>query len=150
MLVRLRSQGAEPCQQLHYLLMTTEKLAKAYFARNASPPPQHGGFPRFLQTLVHHADQKITPRLFGFPNHQVFRSWVRGGVIVLAHELEQLWPRRNYDGPNPEYPWPHAVPQFVPVTLPFPIWPKLHTPAGRTFLKFIDTAVNEFPKYGTS
>jgi hypothetical protein len=48
----LRGQGPAVCHTLHYLQMTTEKLAKAYFWRTGSPPQKsHIGFVKFLQFL---------------------------------------------------------------------------------------------------
>ena len=36
----LKSQDKAQCHQLRYLQMVTEKLAKGYFWRSGTPPPQ--------------------------------------------------------------------------------------------------------------
>ena len=48
----IRGQGIAQCHSLHYLQMVTEKIAKAYFWRSGTAPPQkHTGFPTFLRFL---------------------------------------------------------------------------------------------------
>jgi hypothetical protein len=56
----------------------------------------------------------------------------------LAEQIEDLAPALSPDSPNPEYPWPRAVPHTAPVEYTFGIWQDLEdTPAGHQFLKLI-------------
>lgn len=148
-LLRLRRQPAEPCHQLHYLQMVTEKLGKAYFWRSGKPPGKsHKSFVRFLQALDDRPEPDRTriARLLGFQRAASLESWIVS-IAPLAFELQGLAPSLAGDGPNPEYPWPTASPRFAPATFPFGIWEKLvDQDRGRRFLIVIDCAVRAFPQ----
>jgi len=61
-LLLLRKKDYNPCHQLHYLQMVTEKLGKAYFWRTGQAPPKsHASFLRFVQAL----DDRSEPSLAG-------------------------------------------------------------------------------------
>jgi hypothetical protein len=45
--------------------------------------------------------------------------------IAKAYFWRSGTPALASNGPNPEYPWPHAQPQIAPVGHNFPIWPIL-------------------------
>ena len=148
--VLVRSQGLAQCHSLHYLQMATEKIAKAYFWRSGRPPSRtHAGFRRFLQFLGHTRRKKDRERiasLFSFNRFTDFQNWIRT-VMPIAHEVERLAPDRANDGPNPEYPWPHAEPQTAPVNYSFPVWDSLKSGQGRDLMRVIHIAVDRFPEY---
>jgi len=147
--VLLRSQGIAQCHSLHYLQMVTEKLAKAYFWRSGSPPPKsHSGFVQFLRFLGHvrERDRERMANMFSFKRFADFQVWIRA-VLPIAYELERLAPDLANDGPNPEYPWPHARPEHAPVNHSFPIWTSLTLGQGRDLMRVIHIAVDRFPAY---
>jgi hypothetical protein len=140
---------AAPCHQLHYLQMVTEKLAKAYLWRSNSPPPTvHAGFVQFLRSIAGSREPKHQQiaTILGFGRSEDFQSWIQS-ILPLAYDLERLAPA-PLNSPNPEYPWPHEMPQFAPATHEFEIWKQLTgTGRGRQFMQVIETAVKHFPAY---
>jgi hypothetical protein len=122
--------------------MTTEKLAKAYFWRKGySPRRSHIGFVKFLQFLGQIHDKKQRDKiasLFGFSRFVDFEDWLKT-LLPIAYDLERLTPDLAKDGPNLEYPWPHSQPKYAPA-----LTSKLQ---GRELMRFIQTAVREFPIY---
>lgn len=148
MFVVCRSEGFAQCHTLHYLQMATEKLAKAYFWRSNTPPPKsHAGFVQFLRFLGSiRNDRERIADLFSFKRFEDFQAWLKI-TSPIAYELERLTPDLANDGPNPEYPWPHARPQFSPVNHRFPVWESLMAGQGRGLLRFLRTAIVSFPQY---
>lgn len=147
--VLIRGQGVAQCHSLHYLQMATEKIAKAYFWRSGSPPPQsHAGFVQFLRFLgqIRTSDRDRISNLFTFKRFADFQGWIRA-VIPIAYDLERLAPALANNGPNPEYPWPHAAPQFAPADHSFAIWPSLMSGQGRDLMRIIHIAVDRFSEY---
>lgn len=145
----LRSEGIAQCHSLHYLQMTTEKLAKAYFWRSGAPPPKsHAGFVQFLRFLgqVRQNDQDRIAKVFTFRRFADFQSWIRA-TLPIAYSLERLTPDLANDGPNPEYPWPHVQPRTAPANHEFGIWSSLTSVQGRTLMRFVRAAVDRFPEY---
>lgn len=150
-LVRLRQEGVHPCHQLHDLQMVTEKLGKAYFWRTGSPPPMsHAGFVQFLRSLgsAPSSQRERIAEAFSFVRFNDFQKWVRL-ALPTAYALERLAPALvQPNGPNPEYPWPQAAPEYAPATFEFDVWKELtNTGRGRLLLKAIEAAVKEFPRY---
>ena len=147
----LRRQGVAPCHQLHYLQMVTEKIYKAYFWESGNPPSKtHTGLGLFMRKLlqVPKSQRKQVASIFGFGRFKDFQNWTYR-VLPLAYELEKLAPARAHDGPNPEYPWPHARPRNIPATFDFDVWHQFtDTGCGRQLIQVIETAVVEFPTYG--
>lgn len=145
-----RQQGVAICHVLHFLQMTTEKVAKAYYWRGGQPPPKsHAGFVqfvRFLGQIRHSSQQERVARLFGFQRFSDFQNSLRS-ISHIAYDLERLAPDLALDGPNPEYPWPHDQPRQAPALYQFPIWEKLTHAQGRQFMLFLETAVTRFPEY---
>lgn len=145
----LRSQGIAQCHSLHYLQMVTEKIAKAYFWRSGSPPPQkHAGFVQFLRFLgqIRRSDQARIANLFTFKTYEGFQNWLRA-VLPIAYDLERLAPALANDGPNSEYPWPHANPEFAPANHSFAVWMSLTSGQGRDLMRILRIAVTRFPEY---
>ena len=146
----LRGHGPAVCHTLHYLQMTTEKLAKAYFWRSGlAPQKSHIGFVKFLQFLgqiSHKPHRDKVAALFGFNRFADFQNWLKM-ILPIAYDLERLTPDLANDGPNPEYPWPHIQPEFAPALYTFKLWSTLEKGQGRDLMRFIQTAVARFPEY---
>jgi hypothetical protein len=147
---RLRRDRHNACHILHYLQMATEKLSKAYLWRSGHAPPRnHTGFVRFLRALRdrNEADLQRITELFGFGRSGEFVTWIRS-VLPLAYQLQNIAPAEAGDGPNPEYPWPHALPVSTPVTHTFGLWTELaETGRGGHLLDFIERAIRNFAAY---
>ena len=110
-------KGQPLCQQLHYLQMATEKLAKAYLSQvngGARPNRSHQAFVRFLRLV------RITPRFRTALNwrKEQFRAHV-DWLLPTAQLVEDLAPAGDKDKPNPEYPWETAGAVIAPVDYPF-------------------------------
>lgn len=86
--------------------------------------------------------------IFEFSRFEDFQNWTRQ-ALVLVYEIERLAPALANDGPNPEYPWPEAAPEFVPASYSFEVWRQLtQTGQGRQLMQVIQTAVDRFPLFG--
>jgi hypothetical protein len=150
-LLLLRKNNADPCHQLHYLQMVTEKLAKAYLWRSGKPPPKkHAGFAQFMKSLgdIHPSNRARLATVLGFKNFKSLRTWIRS-ALPLVYELERLAPATAQNGPNPEYPWPQDAPTECPARHQFALWGLLaNTGHGRQLVQVIQTLVDKFPSYG--
>lgn len=148
MYLLLRREGTAQCHTLHYLQMAAEKIAKAYLWRDAVPPKKHIGFARFLSSLcqTRSANRERVAGIFASKSVDSFKSRIRS-VATIAHELERLAPSLAGDGPNPEYPWPHANPIAAPVNHTFSVSRDFESSRGRDLLRIIETAVNRFDEY---
>lgn len=148
--VRLRQSGAQECHLLHYLQMASEKISKAYFWRSGHAPPKtHTGFFRFLKALLDRPQRDLEriSNSFGFARSADFEIWVKR-VQPLAYALQNIAPAEANDGPNPEYPWPHASPISCPTDHKFDLWNKLlNTGQGRKMLEFIRHSIGGFDAY---
>src|SRR5205823_2565178 len=117
---------------------------KAYLWRSGHAPPRtHTGFVRLLRALRdrNDADLQRIAGVFAFGRAEDFVSWVRN-VLPLAYQLQNIAPAEAGDGPNPEYPWPHANPVNTPITHDFDLWKQLsETGRGGHLLDFIARAV---------
>ncbi len=145
----LREWGVAQCHTLHYLQMATEKIAKAYFWRSGRPPSRtHAGLRQFLKFLGHIGprDRERIANLFSFGRFTDFQNWIRA-TLPIAHDLERLAPDLASDGPNTEYPWPHAAPQDAPARHDFAVWASLRSGRGRDLMRVIHLAVERFPEY---
>lgn len=92
----LRRQGVSACHQLHYLQMTCEEIAKAYFWRNGNPSPKkHLGFLDFLKALNDRSrsDKEQIAQILGFANRAGFEAWIKP-IFGLAHALKS-WRRAS-------------------------------------------------------
>jgi hypothetical protein len=107
------------CHQLHYLQMTTEKLAKGFQCPIAGGPyhKTHVVFVDFLQRL------KKQPSLYysrmQFKSMNQFTSHIQS-LMPIAGLIENLVPG-NYNKMNPEYPWSDLTNNvYCPVSYGFP------------------------------
>ena len=146
----LRQHGTDPCHQLHYWQMATEKLGKAYFCKPGHPPLRtHATLVFFLRSLgsVQKDRRSQIASLLRFVSFSGFQSWINA-ALPLAYELERLAPALAQGGPNTEYPWPQDVPVDYPARYQFPIWSQLtKTGSGRQFTQTIRRLVGQFPEY---
>jgi len=92
-------------------------------------------------------DRERIANLFSFKRFTDFQNRIKT-LQTIAYALERLAPALANDGPNPEYPWPHAEPQIAPVNHKFSEWASLTTTGpGRDLLRIIKIAVNHFSDY---
>ena len=98
----LEASGAAFCQQLHYLQMTTEKLAKGFATSPGGPqqPKVHRSYANFIQQIKRRPELH---RLLPSGSKQV--SKYVDGLLPYAYLIENLAPANASDGPNAEYPW---------------------------------------------
>jgi hypothetical protein len=147
--VLIRGSNVAQCHSLHYLQMVTEKIAKAYFWRSASPPTKcHTGFVQYLRFLgqIRSEHRDRIANVFLFKRFLDFQVWIRA-ALPFAYDLERLAPSLANNGPNPEYPWPHSLPQYAPANHEFAIWSSLKSSKGRDLMRIIHIAVDRFPEY---
>ena len=99
------ASGKPISQQLHYLQMATEKLAKALSLghRNDRPKTTHAALGRFLRISKNRPDLRRDLDYGG--NYNAFVSYI-DSLIPFAEKIERLAPRGGrLDEPNAEYPW---------------------------------------------
>ncbi len=133
------------CHRLHYLQMSTEKLAKVYFWR-------HGHFPGFghhkLKPLLIDLDTYRAAdfyQLFGYKDPRRFNSQ-KTAILDLAARLQGLAPAHGNTGPNPEYPWPPNMPTTSPLVHPFAEWQDwTDSVAGRRLRIFVENLLQNYP-----
>ncbi len=89
-------------QRLHYLQMTTEKLAKGFLTPPGAGryPNTHDAFARFLTVAKGRREIKAASR---FTRSEQFIAYM-DSLRPLAQAVENLSPEGG-DHPNPEYPW---------------------------------------------
>ena len=146
---RFQSEEYETCHILHYLQMATEKLTKAYLWRSGIAPRKfHIGLTQLLPALLDRPEPELDLIAAIFRcSRTEFESWVTG-VLPLARRLQNMAPAESSDGPNAEYPWPHAAPVEAPVSHTFAVWTDLTgTESGASLLAFVKQAIAEFPSY---
>ena len=103
-LQRLSNPPSEYCHRLHYLQMTTEKLAKAWLIGrdDEAPTPTHIAFSRMVQTLKMRPDVR---RALRFVHTAAYKRFLNS-LLELAVQIEKLAPvSAGMEKPNPEYPW---------------------------------------------
>lgn len=127
-----RDEHIPLCHKLHYLQMTTEKLAKGFLTdplSNTPPPKVHDAFTEFVRrTAGSH------PKLYlNFKGHR--KSYI-ASLLPLAMEIENLAPTKDKPGPNPEYPWESNQGVVCPAEYDFPTI-RLETPNMVKMLGFL-------------
>jgi hypothetical protein len=129
------------CQQLHYLQMATEKLAKSYLCslQNGHPKITHFALVKFLKICKRQPD--IRAKL-GFENkHTRFSSYI-DSLLPIADMIEQLAPvGTKLDRPNPEYPWISNKEVIPPIDYDFSNFKDKHIQMSK-FLKFIHKLID--------
>ncbi|HEY4328783.1 MAG TPA: hypothetical protein VGN88_03535 [Phycisphaerae bacterium] len=118
----INAQRVEYCHQLHYLQMSSEKLAKGFLTpESSSEPPDltHAAFVRCLQVMKGRPEIR---RLLKFSDAKVFAHYI-DSLLPFAEQVQRLAPSfAKEKGPNPEYPWRLTVadPVTAPVEFDFP------------------------------
>jgi hypothetical protein len=140
----LEKMSFSRCHALHYLQMTTEKLAKAYLLHGRTGIKDvrstHRALTRYLLDL---SRNKRLQGMMGMAAKQL-RPHIQK-LLPLAYEIEKLAPALAGDGPNPEYPWEAPIGIFnVPATYEFTIRKALHQPPGHNLIKLIRLALKNF------
>jgi hypothetical protein len=131
------------CHRLHYLQMSTEKLAKVYFwQRGSFPGFSHHVFVPFLRDLL--TDQPSVHEWFGYRSQHSF-DLQRNAIRELALRIQNLAPAHGNNGPNPEYPWPPANPTNSPLRHDFQEWHDWsETAAGRHLRYFVANLLSNY------
>ncbi|MCA1596475.1 MAG: hypothetical protein LC772_08645 [Chloroflexi bacterium] len=111
-----RRDGSVPlCQQLHYLQMATEKLAKSHLTSGASPPTRsHDAFVKFLRVAKRRPDVR---KACGYYDAAMFTAFI-DSILPKAQAIEDLSPE-GAEHPNPEYRWQVGADVVCPVDHPF-------------------------------
>ena len=112
----LEEADAAFCQQLHYLQMATEKLAKGFASAPGGPPQPkvHRGYAQFLQQVKRRPElQTLFP---GNPNQVT--PYINA-LLPYARFIEDLAPANANNGPNAEYPWQTPTGVIAPVDYAF-------------------------------
>ncbi len=109
-------EGTPECHRLHYLQMSTEKLAKGLLTKPNGPRPAktHKAFLTFLRISKGRADVQ---RVCGFKDQKRFVTYING-LLSIAKTVEDLSPEGD-DHPNPEYPWEVGGVVHSPLEYPF-------------------------------
>ncbi len=138
-------RGVDVCHRLHYLQMSTEKLAKVYFWRNMSFPGfSHHTFEPFLRSLEARPDFH---QMFGYRDRRRF-DLQKEPIFDLATRLQNLAPASGNDGRNPEYPWPPKHPSISPLSFKYPEWQDWsETTPGRRLKGFVENLLTHYLVY---
>lgn len=105
----LHRHNAPLCQCLHYLQMTTEKLAKGFRTEpgNRQHPvglphaSTHNAFVTFMRIAKGNTALR---RICRFKQAAQFSAYI-DSLLPIAQEIENLAPANVLNAPNPEYPW---------------------------------------------
>ena len=133
------------CHRLHYLQMSTEKLAKVYFWRHGHFPGfGHHKFAPFLRDLDFSRAADFH-RMFGYKDPRRFNSQ-KTAILDLATRVQELAPAHGNVGPNPEYPWPPNMPTTSPLAHPFMEWQDWSdSVSGRRLKYFVENLLLNYP-----
>lgn len=131
--------GFEDCHRLHYLQMTTEKMAKGSLTSlgGVRYPNSHNAFVRFVQ--IARFDKSIRRR-FDFRTRAAYDSFINT-LLTVAQSIEDLSPEGD-DHPNPEYPWEAGGNILIPARHPFSALSR-HRPAVIQVMRFIEACLAE-------
>jgi len=134
------------CHELHYLQMACEKIAKAYRCRDTTANledllKRHVGFAKFMGSFLASPSIKEAYRGRDAQLRQVAKL-----ARALAREIEKLAPAVDRaDSPeNAEYPWEAGEEVITPCQYSYPRLSLLVSPGGRTLLKLLARAIQEF------
>jgi hypothetical protein len=144
--VLISEQALPTCQQLHFLQMACEKVAKAHLCWGGADP-----------TTLQRSHVVVAKTIPMIARQLLARGVVRGGrshekmmkaIYRLAQEVDFLAPsaddgRRRPD--NCEYPWEDDQGDLqIPAEYPFSELGRLHLhEAGRSYVKVIQAAADE-------
>ncbi len=99
----VKTENLPVCHCLHYLQMTSEKIAKSFQCKpDTHPPLRHSVLKSFVVGL------KATPSIqtyLGYKNNKAFYSFLKD-MVNVAEGIEKLAPSgQDITSPNAEYPW---------------------------------------------
>ena len=116
MLLKLNQEEAPLCHRLHYLQMTTEKMAKGFLTPRggARYPKTHNALVAFLKLAEKRPDFR---RASKFTSASQFTAYT-ASLFDIAQKVEDLSPDGG-DHPNPEYPWESQGVIVLPSEYPF-------------------------------
>jgi hypothetical protein len=131
------------CQELHFLQMACEKLAKAHLylqgSRSEDIQSSHGFGRKQIPLIL----REIYLRKRGRREN----TWLFPEIRRLANEIALLHPQVNDGGARPdncEYPWVDAQDQLhTPAEHDFGNLALAKTQAGREFMKLLKLAIDE-------
>jgi hypothetical protein len=143
----LRAQDLAPCHWMHYLQMTTEKLAKAVRlspAGGATFKHSHVAFSKLSAIL--RRQTVLAPTLHMETNS--YREFI-DQTSALRAGIEQLAPDVAGGRPNAEYPWEardHSgqLRWWAPCDWTFPIEAEMRSPQGHALLKLITLLLRQY------
>jgi len=126
--------------------MACEKIAKAYRCRDTAANldellKRHVGFAKFIGSFL--ASPSIKE---AYKGRDAQLREVAKLARALAREIEKLAPAIDRVGSpeNVEYPWQSGENIVAPCQYDYPQLSLLMTPGGRTFLKLVVRAIEEF------
>ena len=131
MLLKLNREEAPFCHRLHYLQMTTEKMAKGFLTPKGGTryPKTHDAFVKFVSLAGSLPNFRTASR---FTNVRQFAAYT-AGLLDVAQKVEDLSPDGG-DHPNPEYPWEINGMIVLPSEYPFADF----DPSGRKMVKLME------------
>jgi hypothetical protein len=134
------------CHELHYLQMACEKIAKAYRCRDTDANldeflTRHVGFAKFMGSFLASPSIKEAYRGRDAQLQEVAKL-----ARALAREIEKLAPSvdRAASPENAEYPWETGGVVIAPCQYGYPRLSLLTSAGGRTLLKLVTRAIQEF------
>ncbi|HKY41317.1 MAG TPA: hypothetical protein VJN18_35535 [Polyangiaceae bacterium] len=140
--------GVPVCHQLHYLQMVCEKVAKAYRLRDTKTSvddlvSKHSGFAKFVGPFF------LAVLKDDYVGKDAQLTGLIAGARKLAREIEKLAPAidRLASPENAEYPWERDNAVTAPCDYSFPSLDLLRQAGGRTFLKLVTRALDEFDRW---
>jgi hypothetical protein len=138
-----RESPIEACHKLLFLQMACEKLVKAHLCRKGTDPAELQSSHAYIAgTLPVILRQEAVALNFAGPKARAVWHHAKH----LAHEIELLAPAVKRGGQRPdncEYPWQDSDGNVrVPLDWSFHPSRLIELPAGRTFLKLIQSSVN--------
>lgn len=144
----LESQGVQKCHRLHFLQMACEKIAKAYRFRDTATSEEklnteHVAFSQFMGSYLASDHMKKRYRIHAKELPKIMKH-----ARSLARAIEKLAPAvdRERSPANAEYPWQAGDQIVIPCEYNFPDLELLTSPQGRSFLKMVKTAIDDFER----
>jgi hypothetical protein len=136
------------CHALHYLQMTTEKIAKAYRCRDTGADVEsvlylHVGFAKFMSSFL------LSPMIKGeYEGRDAHLQEILKSARSLAREIEKLAPAvdRRSSPENAEYPWSQGDDVVTPCQYGYPSLSLMQGTGGRAFLKILGRALSDFER----
>ncbi|MBI2302952.1 MAG: hypothetical protein HYU66_28940 [Armatimonadetes bacterium] len=131
--------------QLHYLQMACEKLAKAGLAWSGVEVTVLRGSHAALTQMIRRLKDRGPLEPWRANSRSQWRAFV-DSVLPTAREAEQLAPAEAGGGPNPEYPWEAGGAVVAPCDYAWPSDPRRGR-LGLSLLKLVKELVENFETY---